>query len=83
MNKKELIKKLDEIGFEDVPPMGVSSWRAYGKQYGYWDFFENQIKLERDNHWAECLKEHRKICRSAEGKKDCTNYLRKFFAKKK
>ena len=36
-------------------PMGVSQWREYGKKYSYYEFFEKQIKKERDKMWLECV----------------------------
>jgi len=27
-----------------LPPLGVSIWKELGKKYGYWDYFEEQIK---------------------------------------
>lgn len=30
----------------ETPPMGVSQWKAYGKKYGYWDYFKKEILNE-------------------------------------
>ena len=30
----------------EKPPMGASQWKAHGKRYKYWEFFEKQIKEE-------------------------------------
>ncbi len=35
---KELFMKLSEN--ENRTPIGVSSWKEYGKKYGYWEYFK-------------------------------------------
>lgn len=31
-----------------VAPMGVSQWKKYGEQYGYWEYFKKQEGLEKE-----------------------------------
>jgi hypothetical protein len=28
-------------------PRGVSKWKNYGKKWGYWEYFEKQIRAEQ------------------------------------
>ena len=35
-----------EETLDEIPPIGVSQWRAHGEKYGYFDFFKEQIKKE-------------------------------------
>jgi len=32
--------------WKELPPMGVSEWKQLGRKWGYFDFFEKQIKQE-------------------------------------
>ena len=34
-------------------PMGASKWKAHGLRYGYWNFFETQIRKD----WKEEIDE--------------------------
>ena len=33
---------------KDIPP-GVSEWKEAGLKYGYWRFFEEEVRLRREN----------------------------------
>lgn len=41
----------------ELPPMGVSQWKEYGKKYGYWAFFEKQINQAAGLQWEKLLKQ--------------------------
>ena len=47
--KKELDELMEENTCpqcEELIPSGVSQWRDYGKKYGYWGYFEEEIRNE-------------------------------------
>lgn len=49
MAKSEVRRRLDEIIDQtNQQPIGVSQWKEQGKKYGYWDYFEKQIKEGKD-----------------------------------
>jgi len=42
-------------GLKKEIPMGVSQWRNHGKKYGYWEYFEKEV---RKNTLKELIKEY-------------------------
>ena len=41
---QEMIDNDRRKTIENQPPMGISQWRDYGKRYGYWDYFVEDLQ---------------------------------------
>lgn len=37
---------LSKLAEQKELPMGISQWKEYGKKYGYWEYFESEVKKE-------------------------------------
>lgn len=61
-------------------PMGVSQWKKHGIKYGYWKYFEEEIKSERDRYWVTMLHEHQQHC-TQQGRKDMTKVKKLIWGK--
>lgn len=44
-------------------PMGVSQWREHGKKFGYWDYFEKEMRSQGEADGAR--KELKRILKTA------------------
>lgn len=53
--------RLTDAARQVEAPMGVSQWREYGKERGYWDYFEKQIRREAGKEWEKVVKDWKNL----------------------
>lgn len=52
---RELEKAPRAVPATEMAPMGVSQWRAYGQERGYYDYFEKQINQAAGKEWEKVV----------------------------